>query len=112
MIITNVFVATQIIKVTVYGYHLYPCAEKGNKNMKAFKGFNKDLTCRNFQYEEGKTYKTKEATICKTGFHANEYYEQDSWTLNGAKMVRVDGKKIKKNTWYTMIDGKVIECMV
>lgn len=41
--------------------------------MKAFKGFNKDLTCRNFQYEEGKTYKTEEVTICKTGFHACEY---------------------------------------
>ena len=24
--------------------------------MKAYKGFNKDMTCRNFQYEEGKTY--------------------------------------------------------
>lgn len=38
--------------------------------MKAYKGFNKDMTCRGFQYEEGKTYKTNEAKLCKNGFHA------------------------------------------
>lgn len=42
----------------------------------------------------------------------NKYGEQDSWILKGAKMVRVDGKEIKEDTWYTMIDGKVVECMV
>lgn len=40
--------------------------------MKAFKGFNKDMTCRGFQYEEGKTYETDEARLCETGFHACE----------------------------------------
>lgn len=25
--------------------------------MKAYKGFNRDMTCRDFQYEERKTYK-------------------------------------------------------
>jgi len=40
--------------------------------MKAFKGFNKDLTCRGFQYEEGKTYEEQEAKLCKSGFHACE----------------------------------------
>lgn len=29
--------------------------------MKAFKGFNKDLTCRGFQYEEGKDFHTERA---------------------------------------------------
>ena len=24
-------------------------------------------------------------------------------------MVRVDGEKIKENTWYTMVNGKVVE---
>ena len=28
------------------------------------------MTCRGFQYEEGKTYETDEATLCKKGFHA------------------------------------------
>ena len=40
--------------------------------MKAFKGFNKDMTCRGFQYEKGKTYETDEARLCETGFHACE----------------------------------------
>ena len=38
--------------------------------MKAYKGFNPDMTCRGFQYEEGKTYETDEATLCEKGFHA------------------------------------------
>ena len=40
--------------------------------MKAYKGFNKDMTCRGFQFEEGKTYETEEASLCTTGFHACE----------------------------------------
>ena len=33
----------------------------------------------------------------------------DSWTFKGAKMVRVDGKNIKENTWYTIKNGEVLE---
>lgn len=40
--------------------------------MSAYKGFDKNLRCRGFQYEMGKTYEEKEARICKTGFHACE----------------------------------------
>ena len=38
--------------------------------MKAYKGFNKDMTCREFKFEEGKTYEESEAILCKRGFHA------------------------------------------
>ena len=39
--------------------------------MKAYKAFNKDLTCLGFQYEIGKTYEMKEEPIaCERGFHA------------------------------------------
>ena len=41
--------------------------------MKAFKGFNKDLTCRGYQYEEGKEFHTERAECCDTGLHACEY---------------------------------------
>jgi len=40
--------------------------------MKAYKGFNKDMTCRGFQYEEGKSYETDRASCCREGFHACE----------------------------------------
>lgn len=37
----------------------------------AFKSFNKDFTCRSFQYEVGKSYHMDgEIMICKRGFHA------------------------------------------
>ena len=38
--------------------------------MKAYKGFDKDLKCRDFQYEIGKEYEEKEAKACEKGFHA------------------------------------------
>ena len=50
--------------------------------MKAYKGFDKDLKCRGFQYEIGKEYEEPEASACNRGFHACEepidvlkYYE-------------------------------------
>ena len=42
--------------------------------MKTYKGFNKDMTCRGFQYEIGKEYETSdEVKCCENGFHACEY---------------------------------------
>ena len=41
--------------------------------MKAYKGFKNDMTCRGFQYEEGKEYHEERALCCDTGFHACEY---------------------------------------
>ena len=40
--------------------------------MKAYKGFDKDLKCRGFQYEIGKEYEEKGASLCNKGFHACE----------------------------------------
>lgn len=42
--------------------------------MKAYKGFNKDMTCtpngKRFLFEEGNTYEEPEARLCQCGFHA------------------------------------------
>ena len=40
-----------------------------NKTIKGYKGFDKDLKCRDFQYEVGKEYSTDKAVACNTGFH-------------------------------------------
>ena len=41
--------------------------------IKAYKGFNKDMTCRDFRYEEGKEYEEERAEACNCGYHACEY---------------------------------------
>ena len=43
------------------------------EKIKAYKGFNSDLTCRDFQYEVGKEYEQKgNIEACENGFHACE----------------------------------------
>ena len=41
--------------------------------IKSYKGFNKDMTCRGKQYEEGKEYEEERAEACDCGMHACEY---------------------------------------
>ena len=79
--------------------------------MKAYKGFNKDMTCMGFQYEEGKTYETDEAKLCESDFYACEnpldcfrYYSPDEGVYHEVEIedngernnddTKVVGKKI------------------
>jgi hypothetical protein len=71
-------------------------------NKIAYKGFNKDWTCRNFQYEVGKSYKIDDnIEMCKNGFHCCEnptdvfnYYND----IDGKYAeVIILGKHIKEN---------------
>ena len=56
---------------------------------KAYKAFNADMTCRDFQYEEGKTYELDgEPKLCEKGFHA---------CLNLAAVFNYYGGKIGEN---------------
>jgi hypothetical protein len=88
---------------------LYICGieSKTLNSMKAYKGFNKDLTCRGFQYEEGKTYEHDgEVKLCNEGFHACEdpletldYYdvatsEYHEVELDGVSEERVDDSRV------------------
>ena len=43
-----------------------------NEVLKTYKGFDKNLRCRDFQYEVGKEYEEPEALACRRGFHACE----------------------------------------
>ena len=43
-----------------------------NKTLVAYKGFDKDMKCRGFQFEVGKEYETAKAKACECGFHACE----------------------------------------
>ena len=82
--------------------------------MKCYKGFDKDLKCRGFQYEIGKEYEENAADICHKGFRACEnpmdvfrYYnpadsrycevDLDTNEQTGEDSKRV-GKKIKIET--------------
>ena len=38
-----------------------------------YKGMDKEMRCRGFQYEVGKEYETDKAEACECGFHACEY---------------------------------------
>ena len=47
--------------------------DKKSKAIKMYKGFNKDMTCRGFQFEEGKSYEVEgDVKLCENGFHACE----------------------------------------
>ena len=37
------------------------------------------------------------------------YWEEEAWEFIGSLMVRVDGEKVKENTWYTLKDGEFVE---
>ena len=50
----------------------YKGVAKRRNLLKAFKGFDKRLRCRGFQYEVGKEYQEPVAELCLKGFHACE----------------------------------------
>jgi hypothetical protein len=97
--------------------------------MKAYKGFYRNLKCRDFQYTEGGGYETDKAKLCESGFHACEnpldclnYYSpralgcwlvlterDDEGHILGVQAVKVDGESIKADTWYELRGGKVVE---
>ena len=92
--------------------------------MKGYKVFNKDWTCREFQYEVGKTYEMKEDPVCcKRGFHfcrklidCFNYYRFDSENKvaeieamgaidkRDSKFCTNKIKIIRELTWHEVLD--------
>ena len=67
----NAFYGCNKLREVVIGDKAFEASEVTNGKCKAYKAFNSDLTCRSFQYEEGKTYEIEdEPKLCKHGFHA------------------------------------------
>ena len=77
--------------------------------IKAFKGFDKNMQCRGFQFEEGKEYEEEKASLCESGFHACEnpldtfsYYKPGdgsiyrSVELDAAEETEFDSKRCGK----------------
>ena len=59
------------LKNVVIGDKVYKKHKVIKNKCKAYKAFRGDMTCRDFQYEEGKTYEIDgEPELCKCGFHA------------------------------------------
>ena len=61
------------------------------KEVIAYKGMNSDMSCKGFQYEIGKTYKTDKAELCKCGFHAclNPLEVLDYYLEEGSRYYKV-----------------------
>ena len=67
----NAFYACNKLKKVIIIDKPYETQEVVNGKCKAYKAFNANLTCREFKYEEGKTYEIEgEPKLCKHGFHA------------------------------------------
>ena len=82
--------------------------------MKCYKGFDKDLKCRGFQYEVGKEYREDKAELCSTGFHACEnpldtfnYYKAN----DGSRYCEVELDEVsdERHSDDTKVCGKVIK---
>ena len=66
----NAFYGCNKLREVVIGDKTYETQEVVNSKCKAYKAFNADLTCRDFQYEEGKTYEIEgKPELCVRGFH-------------------------------------------
>ena len=76
--------------------------------VRAYKGFNPDMTCRGFQYAEGETYETDRAELCESGFHACplpldtlRYYRLASSVFHEVEVAadaEFDGNKVASRT--------------
>ena len=80
--------------------------------MIAYKGFNEDMTCRGFQYEEGKEYEYDgDIKLCEEGFHACKHplecfkFYDPSRSLY--HVVELNGETLEDNDSTKMVASKI-----
>ena len=72
-----------------------------SKEVIAYKGMNSDMTCMDFKYEVGKTYKTDKAELCEYGFHA---------CLNPRDVLDYYSQSIKSRYFKVKLFGEITQC--
>ena len=80
--------------------------------IKSYKGFDKNLKCRDFQYEIGKEYEMDgEIKVCNRGFHAceNPFDVFDHYTMIGSRFCEVeqDGNISKEDRGTKICSSKI-----
>lgn len=80
--------------------------------MKSYKGFDKKLKCRDFQYEIGKEYEMDgEIKVCSRGFHACEspFDVFDHYTMIDSRFCEVeqDGNISKEDGGTKICSSKI-----
>ena len=71
------------------------------KEVIAYKGMESNMTCRDFQYKIGKTYKTDKAELCKCGFHA---------CLKPIDVLGYYSKQRNSRYFKVKLSGKITKC--
>lgn len=80
--------------------------------IKSYKGFDKNLKCRDFQYEIGKEYEMDgEIRVCNRGFHACEspFEVFDHYSMIGSRFCEVeqDGNISKEDRGTKICSSKI-----
>ena len=87
-----------------------------NKIVKGFKGFEKGLKCRDFQYEVGKSYKHDgEIELCQKGFHfcENPLDVLSFYPLNTSEFAQIEAAgKIKSDKQKSVTDNITIKAKI
>lgn len=71
------------------------------KEVIAYKGMEYDMTCKGFQYEVGKSYKTDKVKLCECGFHA---------CLNPIDVLEYYPKYLSSRYFKVKLSGEIAKC--
>lgn len=72
-----------------------------NKGVIAYKGMDFYMTCRDFQYDIGKSYKVDNVVLCRSGFHA---------CLNPADVLDYYFQREGSRYFKVKLSGRIVEC--